>query len=87
MASRKTWLVAIESILAASDRPLGSREIAEIAFAEGLAIRRSGTPEYSVQAAISRDLRRGRRELSPFVVLGSGQEARRYWLKSKADIQ
>ena len=85
MAARRTWQSAAELVLAESERPLESREIAEIAFAQGLIVRRGSTPEYSVQAAISRDLKSGRRGNSPFVVYGTGQQRRRYWLREKTD--
>jgi len=81
--SRKTWTSIAERILAESQRPLDSREIADIAFEKGLKTRSSDTPEYSVQAAILRDIKSGRGDASPFVVFGDGQETRKYWLRSK----
>lgn len=83
MPERRTWLTTAETILAHSSEPLDSREIANIAVREGLIPPRGVSPEYSVQAAISRDLKAGRCHLSPFLVVGSGNERRRYWLKSK----
>jgi hypothetical protein len=87
MTERRSWLTIAEAVLSRSNGPLDSREIADIALREGLILPRGVAPEYSVQAAISRDLKTGRRYLSPFVVLGSGNEIRRYWLKSRQSGQ
>jgi hypothetical protein len=75
------WVEAAERVLREIGCPLTSIEIAHEPIRLGYKRSSETTPKYGVQAAIARDLREGWREASPFVVLGEGNEVRKYGLK------
>jgi hypothetical protein len=53
---KKGWADVAKFILEESGRPLSAQEIAQWAYKEGLKRDLSQAPEYSVQAAIMRDI-------------------------------
>jgi hypothetical protein len=80
--SQLSWTAAAEQVLLDSQNPLTGGEIASLVLKAGLRLRGGSAPEYSVQAAISKDLKvNGQSSL--FVVLKAPDGTSRYWLKSK----
>jgi hypothetical protein len=77
-------LLAAEIILRRSLKPLHSKEIIALALEAGLIDVKGKSPDRSLQSAIWRDINVHRKELSPFLMVGTGKKLRRYWLVRKA---
>lgn len=80
MTRRMNWLMAAMQVLSNSRTPMTAREIADAAISEGLRPQRGDFPEYSVQAAISRD-QKANGPASPFVTIARSGEQNQYRLK------
>lgn len=76
------WLHAARKVLEESDRPLTSHEIADRAIRSGFKSSTGEHSHYSVQAAIAKDIKQKGQD-STFIVLGRGNDIRRYGIRAK----
>jgi|SRR5579859_3965188 len=74
--------IVLEALLALG-KPVGSREILAYIRKSGYPVLKGKTPRASIQAAVWKDLQ-ARKSQSPFRMLGSGRNTRKFWLSDAA---